>query len=532
VAAALAAAFIAALVLVLLGPADRSLAARPNFVVIQTDDQSAATVRARMKGETGGFRKVMPNAVRQLLGRGTEFTNYYASSPVCSPSRASLLSGQYPWNSGIESNEGPNGGWEGWQNHGVYRRNLATTLNDAGYRTAHIGKFTNGYFDRARGQVETRVPPGWTTWFTPSYVRGTHYYGYRLNRNGVATGPIGDPDYRQNGPGIDPATCSPRRLQEIWPLGRCTYSSDVYTATAIREIRADRSRPFYIHLSYQASHGDVAGPRGPQPATRHIGAASRTPLPRPRSFNERDLSDKPALIQSLTSSPLNRGQIGRLRQSFRRYIESLRSADDGIGAIFRALRGAGELRNTYVFLLSDHGLFLGEHRYDWGKFLPYEASSSPLMAVRGPGVRGGESSGEVVGNVDVPVTIMRLAGATPDYGVDGRSLRGFWRDTDSRSRRPMPIVIDSEQVPEAASVSARSPALRYRGYRVGPYKYIRYDRGGEELYDLSKDPDELENRVDSPGYAEVLTYMRSHLNEVTGCQAAGCRAELPALPAP
>lgn len=506
------------------------MAARPNFVIIQTDDQNADTVRARLRGQFG-FQRVMPHALRQIVRKGTEFRNYYASSPVCSPSRASLLSGQYPWNNGVEGNVGPDGGWTGWQRHAIYRQNLATNLQRSGYTTAHIGKFTNGYYDAANGRVESRVPPGWSNWITTSYVRGTQFYGYRLNVNGLVTGTIGNPFYGQDGPGIDPVSCALRQPTNFWPNGNCKYGGDVFTAAAVRQIRRSQNRPFFIQLDYQAPHGDVAGPRGPQPATRNLRIASETRLPRPPNFNEADFSDKPALIRGHALRTMGPNQVGRLAAAYRRYLEGVRSVDDGIGAILRTLRVTGQLPNTYVFLLSDHGLFLGEHRFDWGKFLPYEASSSPFMAVRGPGVTRGAISREVTGNVDVAATIMRLAGVSPDYEVDGRSLKPFWEFPGQRTNRAMPIVINSGFV-GGASASAHSPPLRYRGYRVGPYKYIRYARGGEELYDLSLDPHELRNRADAPRYANLRRWMRNHLRQVTSCEGSACRVELSGLPRP
>jgi arylsulfatase A-like enzyme len=528
--------------LTLLGPLDRSLAAQPNFVIIQTDDQNAATVRAKLRGAVGGFQPVMPHAMRQIVGKGTEFRNYYAATPVCSPSRASLLSGQYPWNDGVEGNVGRSGGWTGWQNHAIFRRNLATTLHANGYYTAHIGKFTNGYYDTAHGRVETTVPPGWDSWITTSYVRGTHYYGYRLNVDGTATGTIGNPLYKQDGPGIDPPSCALRQPEDFWPNGDCLYSNDVFTMAAVRQIRRSGSVPFFIQLDYQAPHGDVAGPRGPQPATRNLRIAAGTSLPRSGSFNEADFSDKPALIRAYAPQQLGPNQLRRARYTYRRYVESLRSVDDGIGAILRALRSTNKLRSTYVFLLSDHGLFLGDHRFDWGKFLPYEDSSSPFMAVRGPGVTRGAVSREVVGNIDVAPTVMRLAGAQPKYQLDGRPLGRFWRDSNRRTTRPFAITINSGQVSESsasssaadqgASASAHAPPLRYRGFRVGPYKYIRYARGGEELYDLSVDPDELNNRIGAPRYATVRAYMRNNLKRVTRCEGSACRKNLPRPPLP
>lgn len=519
-------------VALLLGHADAAPAARPNFVVIQTDDQNAATVRAKFRALDGSLRPVMPNTVRLLLNRGTEFTNHYASSPVCSPSRASLLSGQYPWNSGVLANEGPNGGWTGWQRHDILDHNLPVTLASSGYRTAHFGKFTNSYYDEVNDRVDTTVPPGWARWFTTAYMPGTRFYGYRLNVDGRPAGPVGNPGYRSDGRGTDPASCDLRRLERIWPAGPCHYLTDVMTAAAVREIRQERKRPFYIQVDYQAPHGDVAAPRGPQPATRHVGSAASTPVPRRPSFNEADFSDKPPVIRQAASERMNKSEIKALGRSYRSYIESLRAVDDGIGKILRTLKQTGRLSNTYVILTSDHGMFLGEHRFDWGKFLSYEDSSSVMTAVRGPGVSHGARSPELTANIDIPVTVMDLAGAQPDYPVDGRSMEPFWRNPARSSNRPVAIAIDPRQGRAAASTSARSPALSYRGYRIGRYKYIRYDEGGEELYDLTRDPDELNNRAGSPAYAEALAYLRDNLDEVIGCGAAACRAELDTPPSP
>ncbi|HMT04328.1 MAG: sulfatase [Solirubrobacterales bacterium] len=527
-----AALFVCLGVALLLGHADAAPAARPNFVVIQTDDQNAATVRAKFRALDGSYRPVMPNTVRLLLNRGTEFTNHYASSPVCSPSRASLLSGQYPWNNGVLANEGPNGGWTGWQRHDIIEHNLPVTLASAGYRTAHFGKFTNSYFDEVNDRVDTTVPPGWSRWFTTAYMPGTRFYGYRLNVDGRPVGPVGNPGYRAEGRGTDPAGCDVRRLDRIWPAGPCHYLTDVMTAAAVREIRQEKQRPFYIQVDYQAPHGDVAAPRGPQPASRHLGTAARTPVPRQPSFNEADFSDKPPVIRNAAPRRMGSTEISALGRSYRSYIESLRAVDDGIGAIFQALEQSGRLSNTYVILTSDHGMFLGEHRFDWGKFLPYEDSSSVMTAVRGPGVSRGARSGELTANIDIPVTVMDLAGAKPDYPVDGRSMEPFWRNPSRKTNRPVAIAIDSRQTRANASISARAPALRYRGFRIGRYKYIRYDDGGEELYDLARDPDEMNNRFRSPAYSGVLAYMRENLGLVTGCAATTCREGLKAPPGP
>ncbi|MDQ2700875.1 MAG: sulfatase-like hydrolase/transferase, partial [Actinomycetota bacterium] len=259
-----------ALVLAMALSPDLTRAARPNIIVIQTDDQSARTVKAHFRGRQGKFRRVMPNTVRKIFNRGTEFRNYYATAPVCSPSRASLLSGQYPHNSKLTGNDGPNGGWRGMKQLPIFQQNLAVTLKRSGYRTAHFGKLINGYYDSERSRVDTTVPPGWDSWFTTAFLPGTRYYGYMVNDNGRAAGPFGDAGYASRGPGIDPKGCTKKTLTSPRRGVKCRYLTDVMTRGVVREIREKKRKPLYIQLDYQAPHGDMVRPKGPQPATRHL----------------------------------------------------------------------------------------------------------------------------------------------------------------------------------------------------------------------------------------------------------------------
>lgn len=513
-----------------------SRAEQPNIVIIQTDDQSARTVKAEYRGRDGVFRKVMPNTLRGIFNRGTEFRNYYATAPVCSPSRASLLTGQYPNNSGLTGNDGSNGGWQGFRSLPLFNQNMAVSLDAAGYRTSHFGKLINGYYDGNLGQVDTTVPPGWDRWFTTAFLPGTRYYGYQVNDNGWPAGPFGNPNYRYRGRGTDSRKCSEELLVEPRRGLKCRYLTDVMTRAVVKEIKRKPRKPMFIQVDYQAPHGDVVKPVGPQPATRHTGSASRTPLPRRANFNEADISDKPQLIQGFAPFRLDSFEISRLTGSYRKTLESLRSVDDGVGAILDTLEKTGELDNTYVFYLSDHGYFLGEHRFHIAKFLPHEASSKVAMAVSGPGVPGRQKSQEVTGNIDIAATVMKLAGAKPGYQVDGRTLRPFWRDPLRTSRRPLGISLENlsgaEDNQGEASISAKAPALRFTGFRVGPYKYVKYAQGGVELYDLERDPLELENVAESPLYSTVRVYMELHLPAVEKCSGSGCRADLPLWPEP
>ncbi len=507
-------------------------AERPNIVVIETDDQSARTMKASYRGKAGGYKKVMPNTLREVVRAGTEFRNYYATSPVCSPSRASLLSGQYPHNSGLVSNEGAFGGWTGWQNLPISEENVPVALQEAGYRTSHFGKFINDYFDDVAGRVDQTVPLGWNRWFTTAFAPGTRYYGYRVNDNGYAIGPIGNPDYRSRGRTVDSRKCTAESLAKQDHRKKCTYLNDVMTRAAVKEVRRRNDSPFFLQVDYQAPHGDIREPKGPQPATRHRGSAARTPLPKPPSFNEFDFSDKPASIQAAASQRLGGTQVSNLTGYYRRYLESLRSVDDGVGEIVKALKKTGQLDNTYIFFLSDHGYFFGEQRFTSGKFLPYEASSKVAMAVRGPDVPARGKSDEVTGNIDVPATVLKLAGAKPGYKVDGRSLRNYWRDPDLSSSRPIGISLATPVQETDAAISVKAPALRYFAFRVGPYKFVRYRNDEVELYDLERDPWEIRNVAADPAYAGVLQYMSSHLDQVSDCHGNQCRQQLPPWPEP
>lgn len=521
-----------------------SRAARPNVVLIQTDDQSANTLRAKFRGLDNRIHRAMPNTLDLIARQGTEFTRYYATQPVCGPSRAALLTGRYAHTTGLKRNTGSSGGWTGWQQLPLLNDNLATRLQDAGYRTVHIGKFTNDYTS-ADGTPETVVPPGWDRWHTMSYSAPTLYYGYYLNRNGVITGPHGSAGYDAVSGEVDPVTCTADRLL-LPAAGECQLATDVYTRTAVREIRAAGNRPLYLQLDYNTPHGDARPPVGPQPATRHYDTAFGNRMPRMPSFNEADIRDKPSWLKRV-AEPMDRRETERIDTRWRKEMEALRDVDDGVAAIVKTLRRTGKLGNTYLVFLSDNGLFHGEHRLSSAKFLAYEPSARVPMMIRGPGVPAGRRSAELVGNVDIAPTVLDLARAGGRNRLDGRSLRPFWKDPKRRTRRPLLIeswigtgnpareLKDAGLGPElessGAAASVAAPALNFRAVRAGRYKYIRYSSGDRELYDLARDPGELQNRISAPRYRPVRRWLESVLRQRQDCRAARCRKVTGPLPA-
>jgi arylsulfatase A-like enzyme len=508
---------------------------RPNFIVIQTDDQPIEQFDGFWRDERNRQRLIMPNTQRLIAGEGIEFSSYLTPFPICSPSRASLLSGNYAHNTGVIRNLGPSGGWPGYQSNEIFDENLPVWLQRAGYRTAHFGKFLN-YYGGVDLPEETLVPPGWDRWVTDNTDNSTrNFYGYSQNVDGISTGPIGDPLYGPDG-GRDPLGCP-------WLApGACIYHSDAMSLQAVEEIR-NADRPFYIQLDYHTPHGDSRPPAGPEPASRHIDIARTTPLPKSPGFDEPDTSDKPAHIQALGRiDDIDRRQ---LRLQHQKAVEALQSVDEAVAWIHETLQQTGRLRNTYIFFTSDNGFFLGQHRIVRGKLMPYEAALGVPFAVRGPGIRKGVRSRELMGNQDVAPTILSLAGATAGRRMDGRSMVRFWREPNRLSRRAILVSSYSAAASEppeepsttepsaGAGVSQTFRPPNYVGIRLGPYKYIEYRTGERELYHLGRDPAELHNKADLPRWYDVQTYLDFALETMRQCRAAECRTiQEPWPPAP
>jgi N-acetylglucosamine-6-sulfatase len=511
-------------------------------VVIQTDDQPVEQFRGTWVDQWDRERQIMPNTMRLIRNQGIAFNQYLTPFPVCAPSRASLLSGNYAHNHGVVRISGPRGGWDGYRSNAIHGENLAVWLQRAGYRTLHFGKFINHY-GGADDPVETEVPPGWDHWVSDATDNSTReFYGYSQNVNGEATPRLGWPWYDTQ-TGKDPAGCP-------WlGLDVCHYHTDSMSLQAAEAIRNSDGRPFYLQVDYHTPHGDSRPPIGPEPAPRHYDTALRTPGPRPPSFNERDVSDKPWFLRE--NPKLTANEIQQLRIEHQKSVEALQSVDEGVREIYEALRVAGKLGNTYIFFTSDNGFFLGQHRIYRGKLLPYEPATRVPMVVRGPGIRTGSASREIVANHDIAPTVLQLARARPGRALDGRSMVPFWRRTGRTTRRPtllssyqaatrlIPGDYPEEPPPivtgggDGATVSASVGNQNHVGIRVGPYKYVRYEaRGESELYLLTRDPYELRNRVRAPRYRKIVNYLDRQLDRLRGCRARTCRAPVPRWPKP
>jgi N-acetylglucosamine-6-sulfatase len=465
---------------------------RPNIVMIMDDDQSAEQQRFLTK----------TNAA--IGSHGVTFDNSFVNYSLCCPSRSTLLTGQYAHNHGVRGNQLPTGGYS--KLAPSLGNSLPVWLERAGYYTAHIGKFLNGY---GATSPDTEVPPGWNEWYgsidnPDAYTGGTYTaYGYTLNENGRVVHYGSTPD------AVDPAT----------------YQTDVYSQKAADFIRrrAPSRKPFYLSLAPRDPHSEAAACNcagdNPRAAPRYEGALAGLTAPRTPAFNEADVSDKPSNIKNLPL--LNQTQINSVDARYRARAEALLGVDDLVQNVVSTLKQQGELKNTVLVFTSDNGFFHGEHRVPQGKVRLYEPSIRLPLMIRGPGVPKGEHRRQPVSNVDLAPTILDFAHAKAGRKEDGISLLSIMRDKLDWPGRGLDIETyftpDTTEDPE-------DPPLNYQGVRTDRYLYANYGTGEQELYDLRNDPFELQNAVGNPAYSRVKASLQALFGGLADCAGRRCRA--------
>ena len=451
--------------------------ASPNIVIVETDDQTAESMR------------VMSRTQAQLGLQGTTFANSFVSLSLCCPSRATLLTGRYAHNHGVLDIVPPLGGYERLD----HSETLATWLQRSGYATVQLGKYLNHY-----GRRDPReIPPGWTEWHGLVDPSTYSYYGYVINDDGVLT------RY-----GRSPAD----------------YQTDVITrrAEAIITRRAAAPEPFFLWVGYLAPHnglprepGDPGVPT-PVAAPRHAGVFAGTGFPATPSFNEADVRDKPPAIRRRPR--LTGRRRAAISVHYQQELESLLAVDEGVDRIVEALRRTGELEDTLIVFTSDNGFMHGEHRVPGGKVLPYEPSIRVPLLMRGPGVPRGVRLNQLAANVDLAPTILEAAGARAPWTPDGVSLFGFMRDPS--------LLLERDVLIEGPG-RRRGGGLRFSGLRTTRYLYVERDTGERELYDLRRDPYELRNVA---GRRRVLeARLAGRLARLRGCAGVACSLPAGAL---
>jgi N-acetylglucosamine-6-sulfatase len=444
-------------------------ASRPNIILVVTDDQTLAA----FNGHT------MPYTVANVAGKGTTFNSAIAVTPLCCPSRASMLTGQYGHNDGIVNNK------PGYPQLRDKTNVLPAWLRAAGYYTAHVGRYLNEY---PHGR-KSKPGPGWDEWITALEPRRYLGYNLRVGRKTVEFG---------------------KKAKD--------YITRVFNSRAVELIRkhAPEPQPFFLQLDHMAPHSGPGTPKGPcagrdvaKPEPADYAAFANEPLPTPPSFNEEDVSDKPSFVRGVP--PFTEKNIAAITQRYRCALASLVAVDRGMAAIDAALAQAGELENTVVILVSDNGFFYGEHRLPREKIRPYEEALHVPLVVRAPagvlGTAAASSVDELVANIDLAPTILDLAGAAPCIApghcrvMDGRSLvpllrgEGGWPPDRG-------LAIEWRTSDKTFNTSS---SCEFHGIRTPTQVYIEHTlvptppngtcvpADEREHYDLLADPFELQN---------------------------------------
>ena len=453
---------------------------RPNFVFILTDDQDL------------GSMQYMPRTLELLGAQGMTFRNHFVPLSLCCPARATLLTGLHAHNHKVFTNFPPGGGFEKFAAQGHEERNLATALHGAGYRTALIGKYLNGY---PSDEDPDHIPPGWDVWVSP--VQGSPYaaYRYTLSENGALV---------KHGSNAE------------------DYMTDVLSKHAVNFVRSSGSRPFFLYLATYAPHKPAT------PAKRHTGLFPGLRAPRTPSFNEADVSDKPARIRNL--KPLKPEKVAVMDVLYRKQALSLQAVDEAVAALVEALRETGQLDNTFLVFTTDNGYHLGQHRLEPGKYTAYEPDVHVPLLVRGPGVRAGVEVTALTSSVDLAPTFAELAGV--ELPADGRSLVPLLEGEAPANWRQAVLLEQfrySSGPPSGKGASNHPP---HAGLRTETFKFVEYGTGERELYDLKKDPDELLNLHDRVP-SVWLDQLSERAKALRRCKGESCRQlEAQALPRP
>jgi N-acetylglucosamine-6-sulfatase len=452
---------------------------RPNIVLIETDDQTAASIA------------YMPKTLALIGAQGATFDNSFVTYSLCCPSRSTVLTGQYAHNHGVLGNAPPSGGYAVFkEKHST--NNLAVWLQRSGYYTALVGKFLNGYGK----QTATDVPPGWSEWHGGVDLS---FLGGSLSNNGQV---------------------------QTFPATEQYYQTDNWSRIAqdVIKRRAPSTQPFFLWLTPHVPHNggprDDDDPRGigtTRPPARYKNRFASLPLPMPPSFNEADVSDKPVGIRNRPA--LTDEQIAGLREAYQQALEADLGVDDLVAAVIARLRASGELANTLLVFTSDNGFFYGEHRVPQGKVLLYEPSIRVPLLIRGPGVPKGLHLTQLVGNIDLAPTIVDAAGAKPGLTMDGRSLYALFRQPKTEWGRDLVI----ENGPSGGN-ARRGRMQQFAAVRTPQYLYASYVNGERELYDLDRDPYELQSRQDDPAYQEIARKLAARLAALRTCAGAACSA--------
>lgn len=481
------------------------LAALPNVVMITVDDLDVDSFNAAVAAN------MMPNVKQALIDKGYTFANSFVVDSLCCPSRATALTGQYAHNNGVHGNLPPAGSVTALDGTNT----LATWMHSAGYRTAFVGKYLNGY---GVFTSQSYIPPGWDDWQAMLDPGVQTAYDHIWNDNGVIV------DDRPNG--------------TAW----WNYNTDTVWLRAHRPIFAGGPKPLFLWITPPAPHfwynnrddlipvnecpgsGSLGGNMysfTTLPPARFSGTANALPAPNGPAVNEADISDKPSWMQSY--APMTAMDLDCQQKKYRRRIESLRAVDDLVGIVVAWLDQNGLLTNSDIIFTSDNG-YMFEHRLV-EKVVAFEESIRVPLIIRTTGNVTPHVENRLVSNLDLAPTIAAWGNATALRDVDGRSLLPVFNGTSTPFWRRLLLIenfIAGTDAPGSLTFPGEFFALRVtedQNHTPTPRLYVNYSDGEVEFYALDVDLFEL---VSSPRPSEI-NQLQPVLNAMKTCTGFNCR---------
>jgi len=357
---------------------------KPNVIIVLTDDQDILL----------NSTQYQPNLMTKVASEGLTFTHGLANTPVCCPSRSSLLTGRYTHNHGAKNNSIPGGCSSPEWSATVEQDALAVHMAKAGYYSLYAGKYLNFYGEGGTGtggkQGLAYIPPGWSEWY--GLQGNSRYYNYTMSNNGVAE--VHGDSYEED------------------------YLTDVLKRRALQfldtaeEKRNATGQPFFMWIGTPAAHANFA------PAPQYEYTAYGEKAPRTPTWNKIG-TDRHQTVREL--QPMTATQIEQSDSAYSRRLGTLRSVDEMIGAIYEHLETTGEANNTYFIYTADHGFHLGQLGMGFDKRQLYDTDIRVPYFIRGPGIPKGMVRHDPISHVDLAPTVIDIATGEVPQNWDGQS---------------------------------------------------------------------------------------------------------------
>lgn len=442
---------------------------QPNFLFVLVDDQPFDALQS-----SGRYPFLKTPNMQRLINEGAMFTNYYVTQSICSPSRASFLTGTYPHIHGVnQNNRHVDPDWETYKPYNSH-------LQGQGYQTAHVGKIHMAHY-----RNEQHIRPGFDYWY--SFIGQGEYFDPQVNDNGK--------EYQEEG-----------------------YITDILTDKAIQWLKEKRdpNKPFSLNLWHKAVHENHS------PAPRHNKMYKDDTLPTPPfDTHLENYAGKPEWqrLKSwdskwkdyVSSDSITPDKWPIKGYKFKKLLECLNAVDESLGQVLATLEEMGELDNTVIIYSSDNGYFMGEHGY-WDKRIAYENSMKIPMLIRYPEkISAGTVIDQNALNIDLAPTILELAGVEQPNYMQGESfLSLFDKDKDHsdwRNSFMFEYYVD-DAYPYAGPTML---AIKNDDYKLID-AFLEDDI--DELYDLSKDPGEMNNLINDDNYEALEQQLRQELDSL------------------